>query len=246
MVNYSDEFLNNIDLGARGLIDVSGLAKPVIFNSVRNQLLLYGEVFIGYGEASEYYPLQESIDGVLSAEKNIDSYQILDRVAALATGEETPYDPVLLLNNESDETRGRSLISFVSPKYQRLFSMLDFRDYDSLNLLYSNSSSPRARLAKVSAGVISNTFQNVTISKTQTSDLEIAVGDLDKYYRHQYVHEGSNVELALTGSKIQAVAAAVLSVKRKVSKVWYVRPAAFSKESFSNGFKKMSVYRISI
>ncbi|MFZ5601857.1 MAG: hypothetical protein ACOY7J_05335, partial [Pseudomonadota bacterium] len=55
---------------------------------------------------------------------------------------------------------------------------------------------------------------------------------------------GANLEIGLTGSKIQAVASAILSARRKVSQAWYLRPAFFDEKRFSKGVGAVRIFDI--
>ncbi|MCY3792691.1 MAG: hypothetical protein OXH63_28240, partial [Gemmatimonadetes bacterium] len=48
------------------LVDITGLAKPVIFHAIRNQLRKLGRVWICYTEAERYYPLDDDLKAVLT------------------------------------------------------------------------------------------------------------------------------------------------------------------------------------
>jgi hypothetical protein len=54
-------------------------------------------------------------------------------------------------------------------------------------------------------------------------------------YRMWYSLGGFDVELGLTGSKIQAVAFGALSTTLKISQCWYIEPAGFDPVRFSSG-----------
>jgi hypothetical protein len=54
------------------LVDVTGLAKPMIFQAVRRALSREGHVSVAHTQAEMHYPLDEAIEPVLAAEHNGD------------------------------------------------------------------------------------------------------------------------------------------------------------------------------
>lgn len=55
---------------------------------------------------------------------------------------------------------------------------------------------------------------------------------------------GFNFELGLTGNKIQATAAALLSAVLPINEVWYVAPEGFDASRFTHGVGPTSIYRL--
>ena len=45
------------------------------------------------------------------------------------------------------------LCAFSSPKHERLLSLLDYRDYDRIEIVAPNSDSPRSKVAQIAAAV---------------------------------------------------------------------------------------------
>jgi hypothetical protein len=65
-----------------------------------------------------------------------------------------------------------------------------------------------------------------------------------KQYMDWYVDYGYNVEFGLTGSKMQAVACAALSVVCKIAHCWYVQPIEFDPERFTKGIGESHYFQI--
>ena len=82
--------------------------------------------------------------------------------------------------------------------------------------------------------------------RVEGQDLGKMVEYLDARYLDIYSSAGANVELGLTGSKMQAVAAAILSSRRRIAQAWYLSPAKFDETRFSKGVGEMRVYDISV
>ena len=170
----------------------------------------------------------------------------LDRLAEVLTGEKGPYENIRLIDEHPDPTRSRALFAFASPKHERLFTLLDRREFDSIMIIASDKDTPRARVAVYAADFICKNYPNAKIEHIGTDDLHSLVKYLDRQYLDIYGTAGANIELGLTGSKTQAVAAAILAARRKVAQAWYVSPKEFDEKRFSTGVGPIRVFDIRI
>ncbi len=59
-----------------------------------------------------------------------------------------------------------------------------------------------------------------------------------------YAERGFDIELALTGSKMHAVACAAACSVFKVAQCWYVRPESFDTERFTIGVGETDLFQI--
>jgi len=217
------------------LVDITGLAKPALFLTVRETLRRNNRVFICHTRARSYYPLDEDIQRVLDAEQVGDHYILLDELSRILTGELGPYTLHKLLPTDADESRRRILSAFSSAKHERLLSLLDNRTYDRIELILPNANTPRGELARIAAEVAARAFATANIDRLDSDDLQGVLELLLRRYWHWYVQRGFNFELALTGSKLQATAAAALAACFKVAQCWYVRPQQFDLNRFTTG-----------
>ncbi len=245
IVDYADIQSNCFDLpNMSTLVDVTGLAKPVLFGAVRGALQRKGSLFICHTRADQYYPLNDDIARVLEAEKNRDYYQLLVSLSKILTGEKGPYSIDGLLESDADESRRKVLFTFASAKHERLLSLLDARDYDQIEIIIPPKETPRSEIARIAAKIAGwNFLASGTIEKS-SNDLQGIIEVLTRQYLDWYVERGFNVELGLTGSKIQAVACAIVSVECKIAQSWYVRPKEFDPKRFTEGIGDSSYYRI--
>lgn len=226
------------------LIDISGLSKPLIFNSVRRELLEKGRVFIAHVGAIQHYPLQKDLERVLAAEGSQEPLALLERLAHVLKGESGPYHEMRLLEGAGDTSRNRAMIAFASAKHERLFSLLDKREYDFIEVIAPVGTEPRAKVARFAAEFLCQNYQNAKVSQVDTSDLVTLLRYLDREYLDLYERGGANLELGLTGSKSQAVACAILSARRKVAQAWYLSPDAFDENRFSKGVGISRIYDV--
>lgn len=226
------------------LVDVSGLSKPFVFTSIRRELMAKGRVLVCHAAAEKYYPLQEDLARLFAAEKAQDRVEILGCLAEVLKGETGPYTAVELVDESVDPSRNRALLAFASAKHERLFALLDKRDFDYIEVIVPEGDSPRATVASLAAKAACLERPNSKLVKFATDDLIGLVKYLDEQYLDIYGGGGANLELGLTGSKIQAVAAAVLSARRKIAHAWYLQPRAFDPKRFSSGVGAIRIYDV--
>ena len=205
-----------------------------------------GRVFVCHASAESHYPLEEDIEALFAAQKSDNPIAFLERLDQLLRGEKGPYRDLRLLNDEGDPSRGRALLAFASSKHERLFSLLDRREFDQIDVIAPTGDAPRARVAQLAADFVRQNYPNVRVSQINTNDLFGVVRFLDEQYLAVYGAGGANVELGLTGSKIQAVSAAILSSVRKVSQCWYLSPSEFDEKRFSKGVGPIRIFEIKV
>lgn len=228
------------------LIDITGLAKPYLFSLVRAGLIINKKIYVAHTQARQYYPLNKELKGALEALRNKDSENLLLSLEEIVKGEIKPYEIINLYTSVSDYSRRRILIAFSSPKHERLLKLLDDRDYDRIEIIVPNNSTPRSIIAKVAAEVATRKFNHAEITSYDTNDLKGILNYLIEKYYFWYVNQGLNFELALTGSKLQALACAILSAQFKINECWYVVPHNYDKERFTKGTRNTSIFRIEL
>ena len=84
------------------------------------------------------------------------------------------------------------------------------------------------------------------IDRVETEDIEVATNWLIEAYQQLFLNEGCNVEIGLTGSKIQSVAAAALSASIKYSACWYLKPNTYDSKRFTEGFTHTNFFEIKL
>ncbi|MDT3706308.1 MAG: hypothetical protein ROZ09_05735 [Thiobacillus sp.] len=226
------------------VIDISGLSKPLIFAAIRRELQEKGRVLVCHVTAQYHYPLQEDLEALFAAEQEDSPLRFLESLANVLKGEQGPYKDIRLVEEEVDLSRNRALLAFASAKHERLFSLLDRREFDYVEVIAPDDDTPRARVANYAAEFLCQNHQNSKVTRIPQGDLVQLVSYLDNQYLELYGSGGANVELGLTGSKIQAVAAAVLSARRKVAQAWYLAPTKFDEDRFSTGVATSRIFDI--
>ena len=228
------------------LVDVTGLAKPIIFHAVRERLRRDGFIFVMHTGARTYYPTNDDLKQLIKAQEDRNRHQFFEIMTDIMTGEDRPYELLPLIPADADPTRRRVLFAFASPKHERLLSLLDERDFDRLELVAPDGDSARNRVAREIAYIAATDNSNSAITHIDSNDLAKAVRFLLGGFARFYVEDGFNFEIGLTGSKMETVAAGALSAIRKVSQCWYVRPQRFDPEQFTKGAVDTRFFRISV
>lgn len=228
------------------LIDVTGLAKPVIFHTVRQALRMAGAVLVAHTQAKSYYPTDRDMRALLKAEEQHNRQKFFDTLSDIVTGEIGPYECIPLLQAGADETRRKVLFAFASPKHERLLSLLDNGVIDRLEVVAPDGTSPRNRVAKQIAEIAASDIANADVTHINSDDLERATAFLLSGFNQWYVRQGFNFEIGLTGSKMEAVAAAAVSSVCKVTQCWYVRPARFDAARFTKGAAETRYFRLAL
>ena len=231
------------EVRGRVIVDVTGLAKPVIFHAIRNELRRNGTVCICRTGAKEYYPLEADLESMSGGNR---SRLGLDDLHDILTGERGPYQRYGLVSYGADDTRQRVICAFASAKHERLLALLDEREYDRVEIVAPPSDSYRSTVARIAASVAARNSANSAVTDIGSSDLAGVVEWLIDRYRLWSYAEGLNFELGLTGSKLQAVACAAVSAVFKVSQCWYVQPKKFDSARFTKGVGRTRFYKISV
>lgn len=228
------------------LVDITGLAKPLIFRAIREALVRDAHVLVAHTQAERHYPLDEDIEAVLNAEIDEDVWGVLERLEDVWLGEESSYTFEALLLSDADESRRRCLLASASPKHQRLLSLVLEREYDRIDVLAPPEGSPRSNLARRAAQVASQDAETREIVDVDTDDLALALSRTVSAHRNYYVDGNFNFELGLTGSKLHAAAFAAASASMRVSQAWYVKPASFDPVRFSIGVGDTRYFEITM
>jgi tRNA A-37 threonylcarbamoyl transferase component Bud32 len=234
-IDYEVALVELPKIDGTALIDISGLSKPLIFAAVRRELINKRRVLICHVSAERHYPLQEDLGPLFAAEKAKDPLLFLESLVSVLKGEMGPYRDIRLLEEQVDPSRNRALLAFASAKHERLFSLLDKREFDYIEVIAPTGNEPRSKVALYAAEFLCKNYQNAKVNRIDTSDLFSLLKYLDEQFLEVYGSGGANLEIGLTGSKIQAVASAILSARRKVAQAWYLSPDKFDEKRFSTG-----------
>lgn len=229
----------------RAMIDITGLAKPALFSFVRAGLRSSEELFVAHTSAAQYYPLEADLKTILDAYSASDHHLLLTALRDVLTGETGPYQSVPLLAAESDGTRLRALSAFASPRHERLLHLTAAREYDAVQVITDVAETSRARVGGIAARVALEDTPGGVVASADAGDLSELAGILFRQHEGWFVRGGLDYEIGLTGNKMQATAAAIVSAALPVSQVWYVKPQAFDQPRFTKGVGTSRYFRVS-
>ena len=239
IVDYATSTLDPLRQGSL-MIDTTGLTKSLIFNFIRAALIENGRVLIAHTRATEHWPLNTEIEPLL--DRFGDKYfGLMEAMEKLNSGDIAPYRFVKLLPSDGDQSRSRLLCASSTAKHERLLSLVENREYDGMQISVPSSGSPRAKIALIAAEIAGQKSPSTQLVEVPSDDLVDQLRRLGEQYNRWY-HRGMEVELALTGSKMQAVACAALSSSVKLGQCWYVRPDDFDTSRFSRGTGETDVF----
>jgi hypothetical protein len=138
----------------------------------------------------------------------------------------------------------RVLIAFSSPKYERLFQIINEREYDIIEIVYPKPFNLRTKLAKIAARLLEKSYTHIVLKEFDTQSIDGLMKYLFERYHYYYAINSYNVEFALTGSKKQTIVSSILSTILKVSKCWYIKPSSWDTKRFSIGVSETSYFEI--
>jgi hypothetical protein len=202
-------------------------------------------VQFAYTEAKLYYPLDEEIDKLLKKYESDDQTHFLESLASILKGEQGPYKMIPMLPKEINPSSRRVLIAFSSAKHERLYSLLDEREYDKIHIIVPNENTPRNKLAKIAAEVAVRKFNHAEINEFGSNSLQDLMEYLSLQYQNYFVNQNFSFEIAITGSKLQTVATAAICAVYKVNQCWYLQPFEWDANRFTKGSSETSIYEIS-
>lgn len=235
-VVYQDFVGDGIPLsGGRTMVDITGLAKPALFSSVRAGLGDPEGLIVACTGAEEYYPLESELRRVLDAYGASDHHLLLTALRDVLTGESGPYQLVPLLAAETDGTRLRALSAFASSRHERLLHLAAAREYDAVQIITDIADTSRARVGGIAARVALEDTPGGIIVSADASSLGELVEILARQHEDWFIRGGLDYEIGLTGNKMQAAAAAIIAATLPVNQVWYVKPEAFDQPRFTKG-----------
>ncbi|GLQ11452.1 hypothetical protein GCM10007913_33840 [Devosia yakushimensis] len=233
-----------LDLRGTTLVDLTGLAKPALFHAVRAGLSTFSPLLLSYTSALQYYPLEEELQQVLDAAESEDEHLLLSALRGVLTGESGPYESVPLSAAVSDGTRLRALSAFASPRHERLLHLAGEREFDALEIMTDKAETSRARVGTIAARIALEETPRGTVLPVDAKNLSEVVGHLVRQHQDWFVRGGLDYEIGLTGSKLQAAAAAIVAAVLPVNQVWYVRPKHFDETHFSSGVGVTRHFRV--
>ncbi|SFA50185.1 Protein kinase domain-containing protein [Pedobacter suwonensis] len=229
------------------LIDITGIPQSLIFKLVTNSLNTIDEVSIALTKAKKYYPLNEDITNILEKNKELeDKTEILKSISEVLKGEVGPYKIIPLLPVETNHSIRRVLVAFASAKHERLYSLLDEREFDRIVIITPKGKSSRNRLARIAAEIALTRFNNCELHEIDENSIDDTINFIAQQYQTYFINQNFSIEIALSGNKIQALSAAIVSQSLKINQCWYIQPSKWDIKRFTKGAEKTNIYTVKI
>jgi len=243
-ITYNEAILDSAKFPRRALYDITGMPQSIVFNSIKNALLEYKNTHFAFTTAEQYYPLDDDIYELLKKHSEKDYIKFLESLANILKGEKGPYKLSPLLPKEINPFSRRVLFAYSSPKHERLYALLDEREYDKIHIIVPHGDTPRNKLARIAAEVAVRKFNHAEITELESDNLHGIMEYLSIQYQNYFINQNYSFEIAITGSKIQTVASAAICAVYKVSQCWYVQPAEWDSNRFTAGTGETRLYSI--
>lgn len=244
IIKYKDFIKLITEIKGKTICDITGLPKSIIFDSIRKCITHNNNIYISYTEPEIEYPLNEEIENILIKNENDSDIELLVKVSDIIKGEQGPYSIYSLLPSYANISEPRVLFSFAPIKHERLYTLLNEREYDKINIIVPDGTSPKDKLAQISAKFSLTRYNNAMIHNIPIDDINLLIATLAKDYYNYFILNNFPFEIALTGSKLQTVSVAVFSSVFKISQCWYVKPDKWDKNKFSKGHNNTLYFHI--
>jgi serine/threonine protein kinase len=245
-INENDFY--KINFGVKTIIDVSGLSKAMIFNSIIGTKDNLSKTIILETEAKELSPSDKELDEIINSHGNQQATTILEKVTKKIESSETePYTISRIYNTDTDESNYRVILCFSSAKFERMLHFLDNKQYDKILIINPVGNDNRSKLARYSSQVIQDKYSslNTEIKNVDIINPNDILKAMTELYQKYYFQEGYNFDIALTGSKLQTVCAGIFTCYNKINNCWYISPQGWKSSSFSSGAGDSYLYSIS-
>lgn len=244
ILNLDD--INVIDYSLKTLIDVSGLSKSMIFNLIISARRNLNKIVILETEAESLSPSDVDLKEIINSQEQ--ATEILKTVTEnIESGELKPYSIKNVYSTDTDESNSRVILCFSSPKFERMLTFLDQKQYDKILIIDPNKDNYRSKLARLSSKVIQDKYSSIEteVVEIDTDNQNEILKAMTILYQKYYLQEGCNFDIALTGSKIQTFCASVFAGVNKINNCWYISPKEWKSKSFSKGVSNTFIYFVS-
>lgn len=161
-------------------------------------------------------------------------------------GELKPYSIERIYSTDTDESNSRVILCFSSPKFERMLTFLDQKQYEKILIINPIKEDYRSKLARLSAKVIQDKYSSIEteIRDIDTENQHEVLKVMTMFYQKYYLQEGCNFDIALTGSKVETLCAGIFATKNKINNCWYIRPQEWKSNAFSSGTSDTYIYSI--
>lgn len=220
------------------VIDTTSLAKSLIYTLVRAALLVRDEVVVLHTGAARYFPPDDDLADVVELLKRREHLDAFARLDKIVSGEVGPYKTVAVGTQHRDPSQPPVMAAFVALKFNRVQHILDDLPVEQVFAVAPISSrgidSPRTVVARYLAQYFVQRYGGEAF-EIGSLDHEAAYQRLRRLHQDYALQAGHNFEVALTGSKMHTVAAAMLAATVRLAGVHYSQPRDFKSDQYTAG-----------
>lgn len=243
---FAQGLLSRVQSGTL-VVDTTSLTKPLIYELVRRAISLRGTTLVLHACASSYDPPDTDLEGVLTEIELRNEPDVRGRLDERVTGEKGPFTVETITDQPFDPGASRALVTFVPLKHLRVEQIIRHRSPDVvISIATTNSLGPEAVRSKLGQK-LAETFSAATGGETHAVtalDVDGSYRLLRALYKRFALSRGFNFEMALTGSKMQTVAQAMLGWSLPPTGVYYSKPDRYSATQFTHGTDGLRIFQI--
>lgn len=242
-VSIDDVMAGSIELTlGKTLIDASGLTKSAIFRITKDVFTREGCVWAAITEPREYQPTEAALKQAIGDGVEFWGDAGVETLSEILSGDQLPYNVMVVDELHSDPSRNRKLCAFSSAKHGRLLHLVDEIPYDEIDVFVPSGDNYRNKVARKSASIATRSGELGSTIEFNAFNPDILIKHLFENHFEAYQSLRSNYEFALTGGKLETLICAVVAAELPINKVLYVRPAQVDAENFSTGIGDTRVY----
>ena len=231
------DFTSELD-GPLIAVDTTSLTKSLLYRLVRRVLIDRGEVVVLHTQANHYFPPNEDLGEIVNLFERDEYLGAFGRLDALITGVREPYTTVTVASSFRDPSEPSVLAAFVPLKFKRLEQLLEDVPVEQVAAIApispSGPESSRTIVGEYIARYCAERY-NGEFHALPTLDHQEAYQLLTALHQRFSLDGMFNFEIALTGSKMQTVSAAMLGAVAQPAGVYYSEPAGFVSGSYTSG-----------
>jgi hypothetical protein len=229
------------------VIDVSAMTKSMIFAAVRAALLNRNEVWIAHTRAEQYEPSATDLEPVLERLKAGEFPSGLELLDAVTPGEGRSFD-VFPLDQQSRDGSSRSLLAlFATLKHARTDAVLRQVDSDEVLLLQSVHSDGAKNVESILTSLVADYAigaRQGRIHQVSAMDPNATYDVLARYYSSYALNGPYQMQLALSGTKMQTVGAAMFSAVASPSAIYYSASQDRDHGRFTHGTGRTRLFQV--
>jgi hypothetical protein len=243
---FCEKLYSRIPESSKIAIDTTSLTKPLIFELISGALRSRNQVHVLHTCADEYFPTDEELQPIAKTlSRNLDDSEspsalkeTFDRLDEMVTGEAGPYRCVRIEAASADPSQPVFLAALVALKLEPIRVILEQGEVERSAIIYPEHSAGKRALRSVVAKHLSDFLSQLHNGEgiiLGSLDHVAAFSTLVELHRRWTLKYSFNFELALTGTKMHTVGAAMFASTVVPAGVYYAQATRFDPATFTKG-----------